>query len=82
VGVAILVGIPTVLRARVEEHVGRRVAIRVIPMKKDGGFRLESPPAHSARLLSAYADAAASYTEVVVLLLPYAYSGPLEDGAE
>ncbi|OFV98862.1 MAG: hypothetical protein A3F68_00880 [Acidobacteria bacterium RIFCSPLOWO2_12_FULL_54_10] len=41
-------------------------------MKQDGGFLLESPPQHAATLLDQYAEAAPSYGDVVVLLLPYA----------
>lgn len=69
--VAVLVGIPASLRARIERHVGRRVEIRAIAMKQDGGFKLEVPPEHAARLLGAYTDSVESYEHVMVLLLPY-----------
>ncbi len=70
--VAIFVGIPHPLRPLVERHVGRRILVRVIPMKRDGGFKLESPPPHAATLLEVYADTQASYSDVLVVLLPYA----------
>jgi hypothetical protein len=73
VSVAVLIGIPASLRARIERHLARRVELRVIPMKQDGGFRLESPPNHAARILEQYADGAGAYEDVTMIVLRYAH---------
>jgi len=70
--IAVLVGIPEAIRARVEQRFKGRVMICTIPIKRDGGFILEPPPSHAARLVEQYADSAPAYERVLVLLLPYA----------
>jgi hypothetical protein len=76
--VAVVVGLPVPVRAMVERLVAQHICVRTIPLKRDGGFKLESPPRVAADLVVQFADQASSYTSVLIVVLPYT-SLPIPD---
>jgi len=76
--VAILVGLPAPVRPMVECRVGSHVCIGSIPLRKDGGFKLEPPPRVAADMVVKFADEAPAYDSVLIVVLPYV-STPIPD---
>ena len=75
--VAILVGLPEPLRAQMEQHFKGRLVLRIVPMKRDGGYMLGLPPRQASGLIETFADQAVQgdgkYDGLAVVLLPYAH---------
>ena len=69
---AIIVGLPASLRPLVEGRFRNHVHIDSILLRQDGSFRLHPPPGHAAQMISEFADQAATYSQVLILVLPYA----------
>lgn len=70
-GNAIVVGIPEALRPLLEKHFKEHVDVRVLELKKDGGFKLKLPPRQAADLLEKFAQWVPDYANAQLLLLPY-----------
>jgi hypothetical protein len=74
--VAILVGLPASIRAQLEQRFKGRLFLRIVPMRRDGGYKLELPPRQASHLIENFADQSVQgdggYDRLVVVLLPYA----------
>lgn len=70
-GVAIVIGLPLSVRMRLERRFTNRLTIRVIPLKRDGGYRLEMPPRQASSLVEQFADEVPDYENLTLVLLPY-----------
>jgi hypothetical protein len=74
--IALVIGLPAGLRARLEQQFRDRVMIQSIFLKQDGGFQLQPPPGVAIRLIEQVADKASSqgrsYEHLLVVVLPYA----------
>lgn len=71
-GNAIVVGIPESIRAPLERRLKGVVDVRVVTMKKDGGYQLALPPRQAADLIETFAQWIPTFSTAQLLLLPYA----------
>ena len=74
--VAIVVGLPLSVRSRLEQAFTGRLVVRIVLMKRDGGYFLEPPPRIARQLVERFSDDAAAYENVVLVLLPYVQIPP------
>lgn len=56
----------------VESRVAAHVCIRSIPLKRDGGLKLDPPPRVAADLIDKFAGDAPCYEAALIVVLPYA----------
>src|SRR5262249_13852548 len=70
--VAIVIGLPESVRTRLEMRFTGRLTIRVVPLKRDGGYLLEMPPRQASRLIEQFADEVHDYEMLTLVALPYA----------
>jgi hypothetical protein len=71
VKVAVLIGLPETVLARIQTKFKGSIEIRSIPLTRDGAFRLGVPPPNAKDLLEKYIDTATSYEHAVAIVLPY-----------
>ncbi len=73
--VAVVIGLPDGVRARLEQQFRGRVIIRTISLKQDGGFQLKPPALVAVRLIEKFADEVSSsensYEHLLLVVLPY-----------
>lgn len=77
--IAVLVGLPVSVRSRLEQKFKGRLVLKIVPMKRDGGYLLEPPPREAARLIEQFSDLASEYETLTVVLLPYTKIPPEVD---
>lgn|GEM_PF-2069283 len=72
----VIVGLPQSLRPLIEREFKGRAIIRCILMRRDGGFRLELPPARARGLIDDVTDGMNSFDQLLIVELPYARVPP------
>lgn len=83
IAVAIVVGLPPPVRQLLERNVAPHIVVRPIPLKQDGGFKLQPDPGTAAAMIERFADEALvgdrpTYDRALIVLLPY-ISGQLPE---